>query len=503
MDDVSLLIADHAPEGSADARVGGRSVDLLILTALQDELEAVLAVGECGHAGWDERKDQRGFRCYRRGVDNGRGGLLQLAAAWTGEMGGRTAVVRTQQLIGEFDPECLAMCGICAGYREVVALGDVIVADQLYSYDEGKVVVSEGKPAEVSHSLRTFDLPARWKMDAAFLARELDLSGLSLSRPRSRAAQRRWLLSTLLAQEDAGGPAPESHPERKSRCPDWAALVRETQLTGLVALQRGKLSLTAVGREQAQNDQVLHVDGPPEDPPFQVHVGAIASGVAVQEDQLLFRRLRRLVRTTLAVEMEGAAIGDVAERFKKPLIVVKAVSDYADEEKDDSFRKFACRASAEVLMAFLLKYLDPAPAPRTPERRRETEPASAISTQDHNRAILDPLDHLTLALLAKEIMRKAAELDFMPHSETVAATVLVSAGGKSYRATISREASRDRTTRDKLLRAIARVEVFANPRPLGLWHQSIETEKTQLDEAARDLRSLVAHFIADRLTVDG
>jgi hypothetical protein len=32
------------------------------------------------------------------------------------------------------------MCGICAGYREKVALGGVIVADLLWTYDEGKIV---------------------------------------------------------------------------------------------------------------------------------------------------------------------------------------------------------------------------------------------------------------------------------------------------------------------------------------------------------------------------
>ena len=57
--------------------------------------------------------------------------------------------------------------------------------------------------------------------------------------------------------------------------------------------------------------------------------------------------------------MEGVAIGDLAARFQKRAILVKAVSDHADSDKDDSFREFACRASAEVLMAFLLKHLEP------------------------------------------------------------------------------------------------------------------------------------------------
>ncbi len=363
-DAVSAFAPAPAPEGTPIARVDERPVDVLILTALQDELEAVLALGERARAGWRERKDEEGFRLYRRAIPNGREATLTIAAAWIGKMGPSAAARRAQQLVKELDPACLAMCGICAGDRRKVALGDVIVADQLYSYDQGKVVAGKRKVSEVWHSLRTFDLEATWGMDAAFLARELDLTRLSQARPKSRVVQRRWLLSTLLAHEDAGDPAPGSHEGRKSKCPDWTALMPETQKAELVALKAGRYSLTAKGREQALNDQALHVDGLPEDPPFQVHVGAIATGVAVQEDPELFERLRHLVRTTLGVEMEGAAIGDVAASFKKRAIVIKAVSDHADHDKDDSFRAFACRASAEVLLAFLLKHVEPAAVPK-------------------------------------------------------------------------------------------------------------------------------------------
>jgi len=64
--------------------------------------------------------------------------------------------------------------------------------------------------------------------------------------------------------------------------------------------------------------------------------------------------------------MEGAAIAHAAERFERRLIVVKAVSDHADFDKDDSFRSFACLASAKVLFAFLLKHLEPEPYGPTP-----------------------------------------------------------------------------------------------------------------------------------------
>jgi hypothetical protein len=245
---------------SSPASPGG-SVDALILCALQDELEAVLA-HDVGAESWKENKDAEGFRFHRRTFDNRRGGELRVVVAWTGEMGRLRAANRAQQLIRELDPACLAMCGICAGDRGKVALGDVIVADRLYSYDEGgKVQRAEGKPPLTRHDLRTFDLEATWKMDAAFFAREVDVAALRAARPRSRASQRRWLLDALLAHEDDSAPAPKDHPDRKTRCPDWMDVVPEAERAGLATRRAGKLLLTAEGRELALNERALYVDG--------------------------------------------------------------------------------------------------------------------------------------------------------------------------------------------------------------------------------------------------
>jgi tetratricopeptide (TPR) repeat protein len=127
-------------------------INVLILTALQDELEAVLALGDGGRAEWVAQRDLGGFPYFRRSFSSDRGGSFTVAAAWIGEMGERTAAIRGQQLLHELDPSCLAMCGICAGYRKKVSLGDVIVADQLWRYDEGKRVEEPGKGSEFSHA---------------------------------------------------------------------------------------------------------------------------------------------------------------------------------------------------------------------------------------------------------------------------------------------------------------------------------------------------------------
>ena len=79
----------------------------------------------------------------------------------------------------------------------------------------------------------------------------------------------------------------------------------------------------------------------------------------MREDSQLFQRLEPLVRKTLGVEMEAAAIGHVARYAEIPALIVKAVSDHADDDKDDSFRAFACTASAKFLLEFASAQLGP------------------------------------------------------------------------------------------------------------------------------------------------
>ena len=122
------------------------------------------------------------------------------------------------------------------------------------------------------------------------------------------------------------------------------------------------LALTEDGHKAVRKERRLYPKGRKVDRELRIEVGALATGKTVREDPELFERLARLVRSTIAVDMEGMAIAEVAERLGRRAIVVKAVSDHADHEKDDRYRAFACKASATFLLAFLLKHLDPDPS---------------------------------------------------------------------------------------------------------------------------------------------
>jgi WD40 repeat protein/nucleoside phosphorylase len=341
--------------------MSGEATDVLFVTALADELEAVLDLGDGGREGWEERRDKNGFPYYRRVIHNERSLALRVAAAWSGEMGETSAAIRATDLIKELDPACIAMCGICAGRRGEVALGDVIIADRVYSYDSGKNVGGAGeRSAGFFHDIATCNIDKTWAMDASLFARELgSRHALAKQRPLSRGTQERWLLHEIAAHARGPGLDPRSHPERSARCPDWEPTIMALRAKGLVSSEKGKLKLTESGVAQVEEDELLYPDGLPDDPPFRVHIGPIATGKAVQKDPELFEQLRRVVRKTLGAEMEASAIGAVAAFLDRRFLIAKAVSDHGDHEKDDRFRAFACKASAEVLMVFLCRHLDP------------------------------------------------------------------------------------------------------------------------------------------------
>lgn len=119
--------------------VGGDRVDVLIVTAVKEEYDAVLAVHTGARAGsaWEERPGPTGLAVAFRTFITEDGGELRIAATRALEMGGVAAANAAVPLVTEYQPRCIAMCGVCAGRKGEVQLGDVIVADRLWTYDTG------------------------------------------------------------------------------------------------------------------------------------------------------------------------------------------------------------------------------------------------------------------------------------------------------------------------------------------------------------------------------
>lgn len=335
-------------------------IDVLIITALQDELLAVLALGEGEEPGWKETRDRSGSTYHVRPFTNAKGKRFFVAAVWLGEKKLSGFALRMERLIEELDPACLALCGVCSGNPERVFLGDVIVADQVYSYQEPETVRGVEEKGASARDVTMYDLGTTWRIDASHFARELDWSkDLTAARPVSREAQESWLLHALYEHEFEGAPSPVSLPERRQKCPDWTEVVLHLREVQDILEVPGALQLTQQGHERVLEERLLYPDGLPEDPPFHAHVGPIATVSGAIRGPGIFERLKRRVRTTLAINNEAFVVGRMAVTRGRRAIIAKAVAYLIDEPREDSFRVFACRASAEFLQAFLRERFEP------------------------------------------------------------------------------------------------------------------------------------------------
>ncbi len=89
--------------------------------------------------------------------------------------------------------------------------------------------------------------------------------------------------------------------------------------------------------------------------------GTIHKGVVLSGDQFISNQDKKLELVegfpeAMAAEMEGAAIAQVASDFKKPFIVIRAISDGASEGTPMTYEEFmpmAAAKSAQLVKAMI------------------------------------------------------------------------------------------------------------------------------------------------------
>lgn len=358
--DIGRPAGDIGPPPSADSSRTMPDIDVLLITALKEEHDAardaaLSHTGGPGVAAWEER-DTDTATPYLLGTYVGSDGSRMLVAlARPTRMGATSTAPIAAALAERLRPKCIAMCGVCAGNPADVSLGDVIIAEMAYTYDEGKRQ-EEGFEADYRPILLSDD----WLRSA----QDMLPDGLASYGEASPTEAERWLLERLLLGDD-----PVRHPARARYVPNaqWRGQIEALERDDFVRRNNEALVLTERGRNRAQADRFYNV-GSPDVLPFAIRAGPMASGNAVVKDGVTWRSLQQHgVRTVLGLEMEAAAIGGVAHRLRIPYwVVAKGVMDYADPRKDDRYKPFAARASAEVLFAFLLKQVASAPHAAAP-----------------------------------------------------------------------------------------------------------------------------------------
>lgn len=92
-----------------------------------------------------------------------------------------------------------------------------------------------------------------------------------------------------------------------------------------------------------------------------VFIGAMATGSAVVANrEILDKQIHSQFRHTAGLDMEAYGIAYAAENATAPRpasIVIKSVSDFADNHKSDQYQKFAAYTSAEFARLLFEKYL--------------------------------------------------------------------------------------------------------------------------------------------------
>jgi nucleoside phosphorylase len=334
-------------------------VDVLVVAALPEELEAARAAGVTD---WREHRPGP----YLRGdFHTSEGQTFSVALTRPVQVGGRATAPYVTGLVERLRPSCVAMCGVCAGNPDVTALGDVVVAEPVYEWDEGKLL-----DTGFVGDHRQFRLDPRWLREA----QNLDPGRLPSYGAATEDEALMWLLERLHRGHD-----PRSHPARPRYFPSgtWGPRLDRWQSAGwLTRDPNGTPRLAEAASDLVQRRLYDDVDGPRR-LPFAVKAAPMASGSAVVADGRIWGQLAAMgMRNIAAVEMEAATIATIAhDRGVPRWLVVKGVMDHANADKDDRYKEFAARASAEVLFALLDKVAADLPSSPPPLAAEPARPA--------------------------------------------------------------------------------------------------------------------------------
>lgn len=321
-----------------------RSCDVLIICALKDEYDQLIQVTNYRQTSWRHVDTDDHILVSEAQFCAPDKPSVRIRASWMSDMGAQPLASIVGTLLHKFNPICLAMSGICAGPRGTVNLGDVIFANRVWQYDAGKIITDEkGKtflPEPIQHSVKP-----QWAQRMQSLQAGPDQSWLK-ARPIPYETQCDWLLVQLMQQSNSV----KGSPSQLENCPDWPEVLGVLWQRG--ELVSGTLQLTEHGRNKAERIVLLSSNRTqPES--IKCFVGSIASGSSVMQDSSIFDQIKAINRRVMGLEMEGSMIASLAESQSIPWLIAKAVTDFADHQKDDRYRTFASRASAEYLLSLI------------------------------------------------------------------------------------------------------------------------------------------------------
>ncbi len=139
-----------------------QSFDICIVCALPEEARAFLEVAQQQiESTIEERMSPRYQSSYRFAtIKNDKGEPLNLHVSWLPRYGPQEMTLHLARVLEECQPRIVIMTGICAGDSQHVQLGDLIVAERTFTYDNGKFTLDEQGQSVHLHDTMTYQLDA-------------------------------------------------------------------------------------------------------------------------------------------------------------------------------------------------------------------------------------------------------------------------------------------------------------------------------------------------------
>lgn len=137
-------------------------VDVCIVCALPEEVRAFLEVVQPYCEGEiEEQSSSRYQYSYRIAtIKNTKDERLHLHISWLARYGPQEMALHLSHVLEECQPRIAIMTGICAGDKEQVQLGDLVVAERTFTYDSGKFTLDKRGRQVHQHDILTYQLDA-------------------------------------------------------------------------------------------------------------------------------------------------------------------------------------------------------------------------------------------------------------------------------------------------------------------------------------------------------
>ncbi len=139
-----------------------QSFDVCVVCALPEEARAFLEILQqhCEGAFEEHVSSRYHYSSRFATIKNNKGELLNLHISWLPRYGPQEMTLHLSRVLEECQPRVAIMTGICAGDAQQVQLGDLVVAERTFTYDNGKFTLDEQGRSVHLHDTLTYQLDA-------------------------------------------------------------------------------------------------------------------------------------------------------------------------------------------------------------------------------------------------------------------------------------------------------------------------------------------------------